>query len=342
MPEDHDFTPAPWASHDNFKSARAAYDVHVGRSYDDAVSKGIKVSDLVPKSIKSDSTNPIVILCDVTGSMGKWPATIFSKLPYLANEAKFYFGDDYEVSFGAIGDAFGDQYPLQVHDFGKDKDMEATLKKLVVEGGGQATSEESYDLGALYYARNCEMPNAVKPLLIFIGDEGIHSPMYKDKAKSYAKVDIEKSMSVEEIFEELKQKFDVYIIRKPYNTYSNTSRDPREAAIHEQWEKLLGEDHVLMLPEAERVVDVIFGIFAKVTDKVKEFRKELKDRQLKDADGEHKIEIVMKSLNTLHRGAASLPKLPHKHSLKKLAGPVSVTRRSKTGGATKTSKSLMD
>lgn len=334
MPEDNDFTPAPWASHDTFKSARAAYDVHVGRSYDDAVSKAISASDLVPDSIKSESSNPIVILCDVTGSMGKWPATIFSKLPYLANEAKFYFEDDYEVSFGAIGDCFSDRYALQVHPFAKDKDMESTLKKLVVEGGGGGTSEESYDLGALYYARNCEVPNAVKPLLIMIGDEGIYPTVYKDKAKSCAKVDLATNTSTGQVFAELKQKFDVFVIRKPYNTSSNTSRDPRESAIHEQWEKLLGNDHVIMLPEAERVVDVIFGIFAKVTDKIDDFKKELTDRQLKDPDGKHKIDVVMKSLNTLHKLKG--------RSLKKLEGPVSVTRRKSGSGPAKTSKSLLD
>ncbi|MFX5476466.1 hypothetical protein ABTD55_21345, partial [Acinetobacter baumannii] len=62
--------------------------------------------------------------------------------------------------------------------------------------------------------------------------------------------------------------------------------------IRRQWEKLLGDDHVVMLPEASRVVDVIFGILAKETGRVDYFTKELTDRQ--DPD---QVTTVMKSLH---------------------------------------------
>jgi hypothetical protein len=29
--------------------------------------------------------------------MGDWPATMFSKLPYLENEGKEYLGEDFEI-----------------------------------------------------------------------------------------------------------------------------------------------------------------------------------------------------------------------------------------------------
>lgn len=170
--ESHDYTPAPW-SKDTFKSARSAYDKHVGRSYDDAKSKGIASGSLVPKTIKTDSTAPILIFIDVTGSMGDWPATIFSKLGYLDHEARFYFGDDYQIAFGAIGDCFSDQYPLQVQPFASGAELKKVLTKLVIEGNGGGSSQESYDLGALYAARNCEMPNATKPLLVFIDRKSV-------------------------------------------------------------------------------------------------------------------------------------------------------------------------
>lgn len=93
MSEAGDYTPAPcWSGH-NFKSARRAYDDVVDRSYNDAVSKGVDRGDLVPDSLTTDCEAPLVIVCDVTGSMGEWPATIFSKLPYLEFEAKEYLGE---------------------------------------------------------------------------------------------------------------------------------------------------------------------------------------------------------------------------------------------------------
>lgn len=345
MPEDNDFTPAPWAAHDNFASARAAYDVHVGRSYDDAKALGKGAKDLLEPSVSTDSAAPIVIMCDVTGSMGAWPATIFSKLPYLDNEAREYFGDDYAISFGAIGDAqAGSKYALQVRKFGQGRDLEQTLKELVVEGGGGSNMIESYDLAMLYFDRNCEMPNAQKPIFIMIGDESFYPLISKEDAKKWCDVDTNTRLSTFDIVKSLQQKFAVYLIRKPYNPSSDADHESEsDKKIRLDWEGLLGADHIAMLPEAGRVVDVIFGIFAKETGRYDDFKKELEDRQGKDKDGKHKIDVVMKSLNTIHRDASSTPKLPKQHSLKKLPAPgtMSVTRRgSDTVG--RSSKSLLD
>src|SRR5262245_45615202 len=109
MAETSDFTPADWSAGHPFSDARKAYDAHAGRSYADAAAKGVRSADLVPESVTTDSPSPVVILCDVTGSMGEWPATIFSKLPYLDHEAKEYLGEGVEFCFGAIGDAYSDK-----------------------------------------------------------------------------------------------------------------------------------------------------------------------------------------------------------------------------------------
>jgi len=331
MPEDHDYSPAPWSARDTFASARSAYDVHVGRSYDDAKKKSVGHSDLVPKRISTKCEAPIVVYVDVTGSMGEWPATIFSKLGYLDHEAKFYFGSDYKIAFGAIGDCFCDSYPLQIQPFTSGEGLKNALTKLVIEGGGGGGAKESYDLGALYASRNCYTPNALKPLLVFIGDEGLYDEIYPDMAEKYCKVNLKNNMPLKKVFDELLQRFDVYVIRKPYG-YDQTPGSADEK-IQRQWEGLLGEDHVINLPEASRVVDVLFGIFAKVTNRVEDFEKELKDRQLKDKDGKHKVEVVMKSLMSIHGDGdeADAKALP--------TDDLSVTKAKKTKGSK--SKSLL-
>ena len=86
MTESGDYDPGPWRGHD-FGSARRTYDVHVGRSYDDALSKRKSLEDVLPDKISTESTSPLVIACDVTGSMGEWPSVMFSKLPYLELES---------------------------------------------------------------------------------------------------------------------------------------------------------------------------------------------------------------------------------------------------------------
>jgi hypothetical protein len=321
--EAHDYTPAPWAK-DTFADARTAYVAHVGRSYTEATNRGITVNDLVPDKITIPNVAPIIIFIDVTGSMEAWPTTIFSKLGYLDHEARCYFGEDWAIVFGAIGDAFCDRYPLQIQPPTSGVGLKDALTKLIVESGGGGSAQESYDLGALYAVNNIETPNAVKPLLIFIGDEGLYSHVYPDKAAIHCKVTMTDKLSTRDLFDELQQKYNVYLIRKPYG-HDQSPHSP-DRHIQRQWEALIGEDHVALLPEAERVVDVLFGIFAQVTGKVKEFNKELTERQLRDKNGSHKVEVVMKSLVTIHRDKDK------GESMKKLNPPhVSVTRKKSSG-----------
>lgn len=324
--ETSDYDPGDWKGYD-FKSARAHYDVHVGRSYADAVSKSVDVNTLVPESIKTNSTSPLVICCDVTGSMGTFPATIFSKLPYLDLEGKEYLGDDMEICFAAVGDVFSDKYPLQVREFTTGTKMKEELESLIIEKGGGGQYMESYDIAAHYFANNCEMPKAVNPLFIFIGDEGLYDFLDMEAAGTWSKSKPQSRMDVKQVINDLKKKFTVYLIRKPYGTTVTSTNEMSglDLKIQTQWEELLGADHVCILPDANRAVDVIFGILARETNRIDYFRDELKDRQGKDKDGDVKIAVVLKSLHTVH----SIKKLPAPKDHNK-----SVTKKRKDDGYT--------
>src|SRR3989344_223011 len=317
MSEGGDYDPGPWKGYD-FGSAKATYDVHVGRSYDAAVSAGKSRDSLVAKTLSTESESPLVIACDVTGSMGEWPATIFSKLPYLDLEGKEYLGKGMEISFAAVGDAYSDKYPLQVRPFVSGKGLEKQLKELVIEGGGGGQQQESYDLATTYYARNVNMPKAISPIFIFIGDEGLYEFVDKDQAKEWARTSIEGRLSSKKAMEELKSKYSVYLVRKPYGDTVGDSRSSEDKLIQKQWESYLGADHIAILPEPGRVVDEIFGILAKETDRINYFEDELKERQRPD-----QVKTVLKSLHTIHY-------LPKK-SMKKLGEGNSMTRRSMDG-----------
>ena len=92
--------------------------------------------------------------------------------------------------------------------------MQDHLKSLVVEGGGGGGGTETYELAALYFARNVEMPKAVrKPILIMIGDEIPYDMVAPDVAERYAYALVEKRISSEAIFKELMEKYSVYYIR---------------------------------------------------------------------------------------------------------------------------------
>jgi hypothetical protein len=300
MSESGDYSPGVWKGHD-FASARKAYDSHVGRSYSDAITAGKGTKDLIAENVKTDSTAPLIIVIDETGSMGDWPATMFSKLPYLEHETKEYLGDDAEICFMAIGDAYcNEKYPLQVRPFAKGVNLKDRLKELVIEGGGGGQTTESYELAALFAAEKIEAPKAIKPVIIFVGDEQPYDTISGDQAERLLGIKLEKTLTTQAVFEKLKQKYAVYIIRKPYGSASVNARSSEDARITEKWAELVGNDHIANLPEASRVVDVIFGILAKETGRIAYFEKELEDRQLKDADGKDKVKAVYKSLVTIH------------------------------------------
>lgn len=305
MSESGDFTPAHWGGggHD-FKSAYKAYDAHAGRSYDTAKKAGKKLGDLLPQKLTTQSSAPLVIVTDQTGSMGEWPKVMFSKLPYLELEAQEYLGKDLEIAWCAFGDAHNNEdYPVQARPFTKGTDLKPKLMELIIEGNGGGQIHETSELAALYLAHNVEMPNAIKPIAIFITDENPWEFVNPDMAKEFSYVSIEKRMTAKEVFDTLGTKFSVYVVLKPYNPGAGDD-DATNRQVYNTWVKLLGAEHVAALPDPTRVVDTIFGILAKETGRIAYFREELEARQLPDKGGAKKVETVYKSLKTVH----ALPK----------------------------------
>ena len=308
MSESGDFDPGPWTNRGHsFKSAHADYSAHAGRSYDDAVAAGKTLSDMLEKSLKTDSSAPMLIGTDETGSMGGWPATMFSKLPYLELEGQEYLGKDMEISWCAFNDAYtGVAYPVQARPFTKGTDLEVRLKEIALQGGGGSQMHESSELMLLYWARKVSMPKAINPIFFLITDEMPYDFVDTEQAKNIFGITLQKRISVEAVVKEVQQKGSLYVILKPYNlTAGDTDGD--NAQIRKVWSGLVGADHVCYLPDPNRVVDVIFGVLAKETNRIDYFRKEIEGRQTKA-----QVNTVYKSLNTVHdvSGTKSKPKLP--------------------------------
>jgi len=309
MSEYADYTPAPaWKGHD-FKSAYSAFDQNAGRAYAEAKAKGLTAGKLLPVSVSTDSTHPLIIDTDFTGSMNGWDATIFSKLPYLDHEMRTeYLSEDAEVSVGAIADT-GDDYPLQIRPFAKGAELKKRMEELVHASGGSGPGSycEAHGLAALYRLHNTHTPKAIiKPIYLIITDEMPYQRVSVDEAKDLAKVAIEHPANIEKVFEELVDRYALYVVLKPYNSgdLSGDTLSGVTKQVHAAWEKLLGADHIALLPDPNRVVDVIFGILAKESGRIEYFRQELEARQLPDQGGKAKVETVYKSLKTVH----ALPK----------------------------------
>jgi hypothetical protein len=300
-----DYTATNWVPTHDFKSARDTYaDKVVNRSYSKATATRVASKDLVKPNIEINNPT-VIVISDVTGSMGEWPKTMFSKLPYLMHEIKQYLGEQASFLVAAVGDATSDSYPLQIHEPKQTFDeAKVCLEGLVIEGGGGSQTKESYELAAGYFLHGVKVTEGQRPVLIFIGDE---YPYSKLTASQLAVFDIHvEDMETKELFRKLNEVYNVFFIHKPYgnNAEGDTVR------IGKVWKDLLPAEHVVYLADPNRVVDVIFGILAGATGKVDYFTKELTDRQTKV-----QVKTVLTSLAGLHKtttisGKSTMHKLP--------------------------------
>ena len=115
--------------------------------------KGLKMRESRDSDAHPDS-NAIMVMFDVTGSMGSIPAHFASDkqaLPALMAllTSKGYIPDP-QILFGAIGDANSDSTPFQIGQFESGNEMDDWLTKIFLEGNGGGQNHESYELA--YYA----------------------------------------------------------------------------------------------------------------------------------------------------------------------------------------------
>ena len=335
MSESGDYTPAPYwrDTHSSFSNARQSYTGRANRSYTNTVTRkkaakkakdSPKVAktvpakkspkELVPAQLVCQTASGLIFVIDITASMDVWPGVIFSKLPYLEHEMKVYYDDDVSLSLCACGDAFSDDYPVQIYkEFAEGAEIAKAFDWIEHERHGGMGYQETYDLPALYYLNNVTFPKRVrKPTLIYIADEAWYPFTNRGHAKDWANYNFEPNERVNPkvLSEKLADKFSIYAVLKPY-TNSKKSEENKELTqrIGDQWRSLFGADRVAQLEVPERIVDVAFGIMAQETGKVDYFIDELKQRQLPDKDGQKKVDIVLNALHPIHNSGSSAPPL---------------------------------
>ena len=266
----------------DYGSARARYDRAASaagatgpRAYIRAAAPDEKITDPKGKVISSDSADPVIFAVDVTGSMASWPAEIFDRLPLLYQTLAKY-RPDAEFSFCAIGDATTDQFPLQITDFDKNiNGLEKKLKALGCEGGGGGQLTESYELFGHFMDAHCKTSKATSPFLLICGDEAFYEKVDPSQVKHYIGDRLESAISSEKIWGSLLQKFNLYLLHKPYGDGGDLSSDKE---IKSKWAKAIGMQRIIDLPSADRVVDVAMGLIAKHWGEYGDFTKNLDAR----------------------------------------------------------------
>ncbi len=274
-------------------------------SYDSSARRG-KTPAPVGKELATESTHPIVIMVDVTGSMSTWPAIIFEKLPLLGMEVERYF-PDHAISFTAVGDAYVDDYPLQVRDFDKGPALDAHLKELYPEGGG-GDEPESYDLAAYYYVHHCAMEKAVKPVCILVCDAPSHDKVTAKVIKKYVGDKVQSDLESSTIFARLREKFSFYVVLRGF-------MDGLGTTIY--WKRIAGAQRVLPFEQPRDIVEVLIGIIASEAGEFDDFKTRVSTRHTDKPD---RIKRVLSSLKLFGTPTKMIGEKAAKSSGKKKPG----------------------
>jgi hypothetical protein len=209
-------------------------------------------------NLVSENLNPIVFALDVTGSMGEWTRIIYDKMPMFYGQILMQnYLEDPAISFCAVGDYTSDEAPLQVTEFAQGKAIDQLLSKMYIECGGGGTCNESYELAAYFYNNHVDLSGAQLPFFFVTGDESFYEKIpHKYITKFIGKTPVENSINARECWKILMTKFNVFLIKKPYE------EEKKEIQILKQWIETIGEERVLQIVNPKACIDVILGAIA--------------------------------------------------------------------------------
>ena len=202
----------------------------------------------------------IAVMFDVTGSMQEVPQ-IFQKnlnklMSLLVLKGKI---EHPQILVGGIGDATCDAIPSQVSQFESNNLIDEDIRKMVLEGGGGGQNTESYELALYAMARltsmDCWEKRHQKGYLFLSGDEHPYPAVKKDEVKRVFGIGEQSNISLKDIFDEVKEKFEVYFIIPAGTSHY------KEVELFQDWASYLGQ-HVLRLDDPSAICELIASTVA--------------------------------------------------------------------------------
>ena len=258
------------------------------------------------RGMSCDAQTGVVIGVDGTGSMGDAAFVLHDKLPMFWGQIEQQgYLKDFALSFAMVGDVNSDHAPLQICPFAKGAALDEWIGRLYIEGNGGGQGMESYETLAYFYARHVDFthPKAHKPYLFLIGDESYYPEVPAGAVRDLIGDRLKTSLSAAQIFGELMEKYQVYMLHVRYNG--------GDKAVCKDWKKILGQNFIL-LKEPKAVVDVVLGIIA-LTAETRDLDGYLTDMRGRGQTAA-RIENVREALSevgtSLIKVDASLPALP--------------------------------
>lgn len=218
--------------------------------------KGVRVRES-RDSLEHPESLAIGIMLDETGSMQSVPKVVHERLPNLHQIALKLGIPHPQFLFGAVGDEFSDQGSLQVGQFESDNRMDEDLAHFWLEGnGGGGLPRESYQNAIYFFARHtdidCHVKRSKKGYLFILGDENPYEVVRRSWVSDTLGYNLEGSdISTADIIKECQQKYHLFFILPSETSHG---RDP---SILNGWKKRLGPEHVLTMPSASDVCELV-------------------------------------------------------------------------------------
>lgn len=198
-------------------------------------------------SADNPASVPIMLGCDVTGSMGMVADQLIrSGLNDLATDIQKekQIGDPH-VMVMAIGDANFDQAPLQVTQFEADIRIADQTSQLWIEKGGGFNSGESYPLAHLFAAHKVVSDawdkRRKKGFLFTIGDEP-PVDVTPEQAKQFLGINIKAKLTPAECAALALERFEVFHVILVNEGHAALHRD----AVLKAWEAVLPQRLILL------------------------------------------------------------------------------------------------
>ena len=198
---------------------------------------------------------------DVTGSNYQNAIIAQKKLPELMDLLSKYISDP-QVSVAANDDFLTSRGNcIQVSDFESDNRVDDHIRNIWLIAAGGGNDGESYDL-LLYVAARKVVLDSVekrgkKGYLFLYADEPFFTVVNKDQVKAVFGDILEKSIPIEEIIEEARRNFNVFVVW-PQDGYRHA---------REQYVKLFGEDSVITLQHANLLCELVASTIGLYEDK---------------------------------------------------------------------------
>lgn len=193
-------------------------------------------------SEKHPNSVPIIVVLDVTGSMGDIPEHLIREgLPNLVSKIMEKGIKDPQILIMAVGDSRcdGNDGVFQLGQFESgDKEMDMWLERIWISGGGGGNGGESYNWAYLYALNHIEtdawQKRKQKGFIFTIGDDHCHSQLSSREIQEYMGevTKTTETVDTQSLVEKLKEQWHVYHLDLDH--YPMTS-----------WEHLLGKENVL-------------------------------------------------------------------------------------------------